>query len=300
VNDYRYNPFDNISTAVAITGETHVIPSASPYIIRLNEVPMKETPSSISLTIAGAAGNEVSAAPASGEFWPDYSTGADDDDSWNTGTILFNAADAGKTVVIAYTGTGTLVDTRTAHGQVVFTSSGSWTCQEGTTHIKVLLIGGGGGGQGTNGSTSLTSGQNGGDSSFGTLLTSAGGLGGKTTVSAAATITSSTVFPILKSSFMVGLPGAKGSSGTKVATSATGHGHSGGGSYQTVNTVYDGVSVNSSGNLGQATGGGCLYAVAVPVVGGDTYTVTIGAGGLGGDNTYDGGSGAPGLCIIWY
>ena len=109
LHDYRYDPFNDTSEAIAITGETHVIPSNSPYTIRLNEVPMKDTPSSISLTIGGVAANEVSAPPSAGEFWPDYSTKADNDDSWNTGTILFNAADAGKTVVVSYLGTGTLV-----------------------------------------------------------------------------------------------------------------------------------------------------------------------------------------------
>ena len=65
-----------------------------------------------------------------------------------------------------------------------------------------------------------------------------------------------------------------------------------------VNTPGD-AGANSS-SYGRAAGGGCLYVLAVPVVAGNTYTVTIGAGGLGYDYTYDGGDGSPGLCIIWY
>ena len=108
MHDYRYNPFSDALETVAITGENHVIPTNSPYTIRLAEVPLKESPSTVSLTINGVAGVEVAADPAAGEFWADYNTGADGDDNWNTGTIKFNAADAGKTVVAAYKGMGTL------------------------------------------------------------------------------------------------------------------------------------------------------------------------------------------------
>lgn len=87
MNDYRYNPFSDALEPVAITGETHIIPSNSPYTIRLKEVPVKESPSTVSLTIAGVAGVEVAAEPAAGEFRCDYTTGADSDDSWNTGLI---------------------------------------------------------------------------------------------------------------------------------------------------------------------------------------------------------------------
>lgn len=108
MHDYRYNPFLNALEPVAITGETHVIPTNSPFTIRLNEVPLKESPSTVSLTIGGVAGVEVAADPAAGEFRCDYTTGADQDDNWNTGLIQFNAADAGKKVVVNYSGMGTL------------------------------------------------------------------------------------------------------------------------------------------------------------------------------------------------
>lgn len=53
---------------------------------------------------------EVSATPQAGQYWPDYSTGADNDPAWNTGTVQFNSADAGKIVAVTYRGMGTLVD----------------------------------------------------------------------------------------------------------------------------------------------------------------------------------------------
>lgn len=111
-HDYRYNAFDDVLEPLAISGETHIIPSSSPYTIRLAEVPQKTTPSGVSLTIAGTAASEVAATPAAGEFWVDYNTGADNDDGWNTGTILFNSADAGKTVVVSYSGMGTLASVK--------------------------------------------------------------------------------------------------------------------------------------------------------------------------------------------
>ena len=112
MHDYRYNPFDDVLEPMAIAGEIHVIPSNSPYTIRLNEVPVKDSPSTVALTIGGIAGIEVAAEPAAGEFRCDYTTGADGDNNWNTGLIQFNAADAGKTVVAAYNGMGTLASVK--------------------------------------------------------------------------------------------------------------------------------------------------------------------------------------------
>ena len=312
MNDYRYNPFENVSTAVTITGETHVIPSVSPYTIRLDEVPMKETPSSISLTIAGSAGAEVSAPPAAGEFWPDYSTGADGDDNWNTGTILFNAADAGKTVVVSYIGTGTLVDiekTRKLHKCIKFTSSGEWICPEGVEHVNILLIGGGGGGAGNHSAfdSGSRNGGNGGASSFGALITAGGGQGAlkSETPASSGSISESSNFLILKSDFRMGTPGTKPASSGH-GNDATGHGNGGGNAAGNVGAAGMGSYVNSNGQAGTsssyggAAGGGALYAVAVPVTAGTSYTITVGAGGIGYDYTYDGGDGAPGLCVIWY
>ena len=112
-SDFRYDPFSDVSTAV-VTTERHLIPSVSPYIISLNEVPEKTSPSTMTVTeidgtgTAGASFAEVAAIPESGQFWADYNTGATGSENWNTGKLLFNAADAGKLVEVSYTATGTL------------------------------------------------------------------------------------------------------------------------------------------------------------------------------------------------
>ncbi|MDT8901174.1 hypothetical protein [Anaeroselena agilis] len=49
--DYRYNQFTDTSTAVAITGEEHRIPSTSPFTIKLREVPVKADTSTLSMRI---------------------------------------------------------------------------------------------------------------------------------------------------------------------------------------------------------------------------------------------------------
>lgn len=117
-SNIRINPFvgsGGATTYVNLT-ETHIIPSVSPFVIRLNEVPEKRDPSNMKCVyvdnttgaVTTRALTEVAATPAAGQFRPDYSTKADKDDSWNTGLIEFNSADAGKIVQIAYTGMGTL------------------------------------------------------------------------------------------------------------------------------------------------------------------------------------------------
>ena len=117
-SNIRINPFvgsGGATTYVNLT-ETHIIPSVSPFVIRLNEVPEKRDPSNIKAVwvdsntgvVTSKALTEVAATPTAGQFRPDYSTKADKDDSWNTGLIEFNSADAGKIVQITYTGMGTL------------------------------------------------------------------------------------------------------------------------------------------------------------------------------------------------
>ena len=117
-SNIRINPFvgdGGTATYINLT-ETHIIPSVSPYMIRLNEVPEKQDPSNIRAvwvdsttgSATASALTEVAATPAAGEFRPDYSTKADGNDNWNTGLIEFSAVDAGKIVQISYTGMGTL------------------------------------------------------------------------------------------------------------------------------------------------------------------------------------------------
>lgn len=116
-SDYRHDPFSDVSTAATFT-ERHIIPSVSPYVINLNEIPQKNSPSTMTVkeitNVNGSTvtyGNtfaEVAANPSSNEFWPDYNTGADGDENWNTGKLLFNSSNAGQLVEISYTATGTL------------------------------------------------------------------------------------------------------------------------------------------------------------------------------------------------
>lgn len=115
-SDYRHDPFSDISTAISLT-ERHLIPSISPYEIRLNEVPVKNSPTTtvikeFSITGGaisyGAVYAEVSATPSTAQFFPDYNTGADGDATWNTGLLQFSAADAGKQIEVTYSSKGTL------------------------------------------------------------------------------------------------------------------------------------------------------------------------------------------------
>ncbi|MBR4401020.1 MAG: hypothetical protein IKT09_04930, partial [Synergistes sp.] len=148
-HDYRLNPFTGALDIVNITEETHTIPINSPYIVRLDEVPEKTSPSTLVVEIDGELATEVASFPAQGEFWPDYSCDVEEDANWNTGALLFNSADAGKTITVSYRGTGTLVDvekTRALHGVVVFTESGTWKCPPGLNKVYLSICGGGGGG----------------------------------------------------------------------------------------------------------------------------------------------------------
>jgi len=301
LHDYRYDPFTDTSEAIIITDETHIIPSSTPYVVRLSEVPMKETPSSISLKINGVDADEVSAAPAAGEFWPDYSTGADNDPSWNTGTLLFNEADAGKEITVTYKGTGRLVDTAVFLAPVTFTASGEWTCPDGIKEVLITICGGGGGGGATNGDLVPTingnSGGKGGTSSFGSLLSASGGWGGGGS-----------------SSEQNGSYGnAGGVGGTAATASASGGTLLGDGRpVRTTNgTGQTGVNPGTGGTGGRyghiaGSGGGAATYVrkAKAVSAGEVYAITIGAGGTGGaqnsNGGYGGGVGAPGICIIEY
>lgn len=217
--DYRINPFTNTIETVAITNELHTIPLASPFWIRLREVPQKTTPSTVSIRVtdylaaailttgqttctvqngswfainnvitidaeqmlvtlvssntltitrgyngttasthsAGAqvfiesSMAEVSATPGVGQFWPDYSTGADGNTNWNTGLVLFHSSASGKKVSVNYDGMGTFADKRIVdRGIVSYAAAGlyTFTVPALITQVFVTLIGGGGGGGG--------------------------------------------------------------------------------------------------------------------------------------------------------
>lgn len=113
INDYRLDPYTNVMNAVQIQGEKHTVPTSSPYTVRLNEVPRVDSPSTVKVSYAsGGTLTEVAATPAAGQYFPDYLTTATGIDGWNTGTLLFNAADAGREITVNYYGTGTLTDSR--------------------------------------------------------------------------------------------------------------------------------------------------------------------------------------------
>lgn len=133
-SNIRINPFTGTGGAtnyIELT-EKHIIPSVSPYVIRLNEVPEKQDPSNMKMVYVnestGAATSttltEVAATPGKGEFRPDYSTNALDDKTWNTGLIEFSASDAGKIVQVTYTGTGTLAGVNSNHWPSWYTDRG--------------------------------------------------------------------------------------------------------------------------------------------------------------------------------
>lgn len=119
-SDIRVNPFNNATNYVNLT-ERHIVPSVSPFVVRLNEVPEKQDPSNMQMFYVDdttgqtteTALTEVAATPGAGEFRPDYSTNAFDDTSWNTGLIEFSSADAGKIIEVSYTATGTLAGVKT-------------------------------------------------------------------------------------------------------------------------------------------------------------------------------------------
>ena len=119
-SDIRVNPFNNATNYVNLT-ERHIVPSVSPFVVRLNEVPEKQDPSNMQMYYVDdttgqtteTALTEVAATPGAGEFRPDYSTNAFDDTSWNTGLIEFSSSDAGKIIEVSYTATGTLAGVKT-------------------------------------------------------------------------------------------------------------------------------------------------------------------------------------------
>lgn len=133
-SNIRINPFtgDGGATTYVNLTETHIIPSTSPFVVRLNEVPEKQDPSNMKCVwvdsstgdVTSNALTEVAATPSAGEFRPDYSTKADGNEAWNTGLIEFNSADAGKIVQVTYTGTGTLAGVTSNHWPSWYTDRG--------------------------------------------------------------------------------------------------------------------------------------------------------------------------------
>lgn len=122
-SNYRYDAYSDIPSNIMLT-ERHLVPAISPYIVTLTEVPVKSAPSTTSAryindisggsAVYGESLTEVSATPVAGQYYPDYHTNADNNENWNTGQILFAAADAGKIVEITYLAKGTLTGVTSA------------------------------------------------------------------------------------------------------------------------------------------------------------------------------------------
>lgn len=82
-----------------ITGEVHVIGEDIANYVLLQEVPLQESPSTVTLSVSGTPWAEVTTAPGPGQFEVVYSGRL-------MGGIIFNALDAGKTVTVGYKGRG--------------------------------------------------------------------------------------------------------------------------------------------------------------------------------------------------
>lgn len=120
-SDIRHDPFIDVPTSIMLT-ERHLIPNISPYTIQLNEVPVKNSPTTTIVRVIDIINgsvhyqgdyDEVAATPVEGQFFPDYNTSAYDS-TWNTGTIQFSANDAGKGVEVTYSAKGTLTGVTSA------------------------------------------------------------------------------------------------------------------------------------------------------------------------------------------
>lgn len=131
--DYRYNQFDDVLETVEKT-ELHVVPSVSPFIVTLDEVPERGDPTTMTVKevtgvsegarIYGRTFTEVAETPTSGTFRPDYNTGANGDATWNTGALLFSSSDANAVVEITYQATGSVASLRSSHYPAWWTDRG--------------------------------------------------------------------------------------------------------------------------------------------------------------------------------
>lgn len=374
--DYRYDPFQDALQDVSIVNEEHVIESNSPYTVRLDELPKRESPSSMSVRLKAELGEdldvsetgvdlasstqagwftagdvitvdseqmlvsavsgatltvtrgyngttaathvtgtavfgktfeEVAADPSQGQFWPDYTTEADGDEKWNTGTLKFNSADAGKKVAISYRGMGALMDGRALGLRCqVFTSSGVFVVPPRVYTVYVTMCGGGGGGGR-------------GDGYY-------GGGGGQAYLKKAIPVTPGDSIPITVGAGGVGKTGSDGngtaggvssfgsllscSGGASASGAAGGEGGVNGGRngtdyYKRSSSPdeYDIVGITGGGGGCLLGPGGSAGGFAQFWVGSSSYSVAgidgglYGGGGSGGINA-DAGDGAPGIVIV--
>jgi hypothetical protein len=102
--NWRYNVFTGADMAVDKEEDNLTIPSGSPFVIQLLELPRKNTPTSITVYCYDDTTyfTEVVTAPNQGEFRVDYPP----EDGEGTGLVEFNQNDASKEVRINYKATG--------------------------------------------------------------------------------------------------------------------------------------------------------------------------------------------------
>lgn len=106
-SNWRYNPFTDTYMTSDKTEDNLYIPSSSPYLKQLLELPKKEVPSTVTVYCYDTSNyfTEVLTAPAQGEFRVDYPPA----DGKGTGLVEFNQNDAGKQIRIFYKATGSPV-----------------------------------------------------------------------------------------------------------------------------------------------------------------------------------------------
>ena len=102
--NHRWNPFTGADMAVDKEEDHLFIPSGSPFVVQLLEVPRKNTPSSITVYCYDdeAYFTEVFTTPTQGEFRVDYP----EPNGHGTGLIEFNQNDANKEIRVNYKATG--------------------------------------------------------------------------------------------------------------------------------------------------------------------------------------------------
>lgn len=93
-----------VGTEELIINEIHTITSSSPYQVKLIEIPLLESPSSVICEVNNGMGyaprTETTTTVIAGTFKVDYSTGY----------VTFNSADSGFLARITYYGRGSIVD----------------------------------------------------------------------------------------------------------------------------------------------------------------------------------------------
>lgn len=146
--DLRYDPFTDTFTAYGhgYSGnpvEVHTVPSSAPYFVFLNEIPRKDSPSTLTIVEQGGPSfTEVSytTSPGSGQFRAVYGgDGTTAESTVGQGTLEFNSADAGKKIEVSYYGLGAIMQNQFLNQMLEgFYGEGTF---KGDIDTKLRLIG---------------------------------------------------------------------------------------------------------------------------------------------------------------